>query len=131
MATERVILASLSIEAAIAAGSDEDWDLPVCLPGTWELKELYYSPDTADAADATNYAVLTVETFDVIANLAACTGTITNASTAFTIGTARSVALTGAATIVEAGDTIRIAKTEAGTGGAIHGHVCVTAEKVG
>ena len=129
-ASERIIIASLSIEAAIAAGADEDWDIPVALPGNFRLKQLWYSPDTADAADATNYAILTVETMDVVANLAACTGTITNASAAFVIGTARSADLSGTACNVSQGDTIRIAKTEAGTGGAVHGHIFVTAEKV-
>lgn len=131
MATERTIVASLSIEAAIAAGNAEDWDLPFPYPGTWELKQVWYSPDTADAADATNFTNLTIETFDVIGNLAACTGTITNATVAFVIGTARFADLGGAAAIVTQGDTIRVAKTESGTGGILHGHVVVTAEKVG
>lgn len=130
MATERVCIASTYIPST-AAGTGDDFDIPVGLPGTYELKNVYYSPDTADAADATNYTTLTVETMDVVANLAACTGTITNASVAFVVGTARSATLTGAATIVSQGDTIRIAKTEAGTGGILHGHVSVYAEKVG
>jgi len=113
-----------------AAGADDDQDMPWPFKGEWMLDEVWFAPETADAASATNYAILTVETMDVVANLAACTGTITNATVAFVVGTARSATLGGAAVQVNYGDTIRIAKTEAGTGGVVFGVVTVTAHKV-
>lgn len=112
------------------AGSDDDQDIPWPFKGEWMLESFAYSPETADAADATNYAILTIETMDVVANLVACTGTITNATTAFTVGTARTQALSGAACAIEFGDTIRVAKTEAGTGGIIFGVVTIVARKI-
>ena len=131
MASNEIIVLSGRLDTT-AAGTDQDWDFPFPFPGTWELQTVAYSPDgvTAGEVDATNHAILTVETMDVIGNLAACSGTISNATVAFEIGTARTQALSGAATKVSRGDTIRIAKTEGGTGAQIFGGVVVTAKKV-
>ena len=129
MSASEIVLISATLPSTGASTAD-DFDFPVALPGTWELVSFYYSPDTADAADATNYTTLTIETMDVVANLVACTGTISNAATAFTVGTARSASLGGAAKKVSQGDTVRVAKTEAGTGGILHGGIVITARKV-
>lgn len=115
---------------SVAAGTPVDYDIPFDFPGSWQLESFAYSPNTADAADATNHTVLTVETMDVVANLVACTGTITNATVAFVVGTARRATLSGTARFVTRGDTIRIAKTEEGTGGIMHGVVSILCRKV-
>ena len=123
--------ASISLHTvSIGAGTADDLDMPWPFKGEWMLEEVWYAPETADAASATNYTTLTVETMDVVANLAACGGTITNATVAFVVGTARSASLTGVARSISQGDTVRIAKTEAGTGGILHGTVTITATKV-
>ena len=122
---------SVSFKFPNTTGSTaDDQDIPWPFKGDWMLTSFAYSPETTVAASATNYATMTVETMDVVANLAACTGTITNATVAFTIGTARTQALSGAACQISQGDTIRIAKTAAGTGTAILGVFTVVAEKV-
>jgi hypothetical protein len=115
---------------SVAAGTPIDYDIPFPFPGAWQLESVHYGPCTADAADATNHTVITVETMNVVANLAACGGTITNATVAFVVGTARRATLTGDARFVSLGDTVRIAKTEEGTGGILHGVVAIVCRKV-
>jgi hypothetical protein len=116
---------------SVAAGTPVDYDIPFPFPGAWQIESWAYSPNTADAADATNYTVLTLETMEAVANLAAVGGTITNATVAFVVGTARRVtAPTGSARFITGGDTIRVAKTEEGTGGIMHGVVSIVVRKV-
>lgn len=101
------------------AGADADHD--VALPAVkTRIVSATFAPSAALSADASNYATLTVESHDGAGGaVSAHTDGLTTATVAMAVGTSR--ALTVTADVLPAGGAVRLAKTYAGTGGAVAG----------
>lgn len=98
--------------------------------GDWQIEEVYYAPATADPADATNYTTLTLSTNNGAAGAFTSIGTLTNATVAFAVDTSREMSISGAGLAIVQGSMLKAAKTEAGTGGILHGELVIVARKV-
>ena len=112
--------------AVVAADTEADWYLPFLLPGKWLIKSVKVIPDAAVTANGTNYAVFTVTN----ATQSTTIGTRSWAATDSVAGTAETVTTpTGLAAVLTEGDTIKLAKTDPGTGLAIRARVVIFAER--
>ena len=117
------ILLAFSLLVDEAAGTDDDfWIAPPASSGVWRPEDVYFLPDTTDAADATNYGTVAMRD----AGDASDIGSVSNASTAFTAGTPRSLSVdtdTDAEFDASAGEACKVTKTDAGTGANVSGQL--------
>lgn len=92
----------------------------------FRILECAWMPDTTLAADNTNYSTRTFTNETQSLTL----GTQTTQTVADTAGTVRTIAVTGAGARVAPGDILKLAKTHAGTGGAIGGDLVLYCEEM-
>lgn len=109
---------TVNLGAAVSAGTDEVWEIPFALPGTWKITKAYLQNSGAVTAHDTNYADYSLELGGTeVASEQTTTGDLGN----ITAGDRDELALTGTGTSLEIaqGGQIRFKKTDAGTGAAL------------
>lgn len=128
MSTQQRIHISLAF-AEIAAGTGEDWYVPIAEPGTWKLEKCYFVPWTNETANDTNYTTLSVLNGSTSLGAEATTTADTGNLTA---GTPIEIVLTGTGKDLEfsQGGAIHFRKAESGTGLAVDGAFAATLVKV-
>lgn len=106
--------------AAVAAGTDETWYVPLPSSGTWKLESAIFLPWTDRTANDTNYTTIAVKKG---ATTIASEATTTSDTGNLTAGTALTLAITGAGTNLEFGASapVVVTKTDAGSGLALDG----------
>lgn len=105
-------------DTQVAADTTRDWYLPIVLPGKWLIESVKWMPHDAITADNTNYCVFTLTNATASQTIA----TRSYAATNSVAGTVESVTTpTGLAAVVAQGDTLKLAKTDPGSGLAARG----------
>lgn len=114
-------------ETAVAADTEKDWYYRFPHPGKWQVKSVYWVPNDAVTANGTNYAVMTLTNVTQTQTIATRSWAATNS----VAGTAeQQTTPTGLAGVVAQGDTLKLAKTDPGTGLAIRGQFVVELERL-
>jgi hypothetical protein len=121
----------VTIYVSTAADSDEERHVHIPMSGEWRLDSAVISPSTTTAADATNYASITLKRG---AAGTAVSSALTTATVALTKGTARAFSLTGTALDFTGGDgstdCLEVAVTHPGTGAAVDAQVCAVFRRI-
>jgi hypothetical protein len=105
-------------DTQVAADTTRDWYLPFVLPGKWLIESVKWMPHDAITADGTDYCVFTLTN----ATQTQTIGTRSYAATDSVAGTVESITTpTGLAAVLTQGDTLKLAKTDPGTGLAARG----------
>lgn len=118
-----------------AADTTDEWYIPCPAEGTWRIKNAFFAPATAVAANDTNYVQvdLTKNTLAApttwVAFATAMTTQVTGGA-AMVIGTAREFTLASTAREIVQGEIIKVAKTDPGTGAILDGTLTIELEKV-
>jgi len=112
---------------SVGAGSTDE--VYAAVPFRCRPVAAYWAPATAAAANATNYATITLASNDGAGGSYTSLGTLTTATVAMAVDTSRSLSMSGAGQAIPIGGMIKVAKTEAGTGAIIHGTMSVLVEK--
>jgi hypothetical protein len=114
---------------AVAAGANED--AIGAVPVTGRIVSVQFCPIAASAANATNYASLTLSksngaggSFTTIADV------ITTETVSLAAGTVVDLDLVAGAGDVVAGESIKLAKTFAASGVAVEGNLIILVEKL-
>lgn len=110
------------------AGADADHD--IALPDVkTRIVAAKFAPAAASAANATNYATLTIESHDGAGgSVSAHSAGMTTATVAMAVGTTREFTIT--ADTLPAGGSLRLAKTYAASGVAVAGVLTVVLQAV-
>lgn len=114
---------------AVAAGANED--TCVSIPAKSRIVSAVFSPIAASAANATDYATLTLSANNGAGGgFSAIAAAMTTATVAMAIGTNRSFTISPGSEIQPAGACIKLAKTYAASGVAVEGVLTLLLEKV-
>lgn len=104
---------------SVAAGTDDEV-YGVC-PADGYVKRAWFAPATAVTADGTNYVEAQILANDGAGgSYSAIVEKMDTSSTSFAVDTSREFTLTGVSRL-SAGDMLKLAKTEGGTGEVLHG----------
>lgn len=113
-----------------AADTEDEWYLAQPFPGLWRVEFAYWVPDTAVAANGTNYRTWTVKRNTIAAPTTwTDIGTLSTATTGDVIGTSRPVTLSGNRELAQ-GEQLQFEKRDPGTGALAHGSWIVGLRKV-
>lgn len=123
---------SICLHVDEAANTDDEYYFVWPAKGTWEITEVYFTPSTAVAADATDVLTCTVAVNAGVAStswteIVTHTTDSDGAEVAFVIGTSIDLTVTPAS--ISQGYSVRIENTNGGSGKAWNGSYCVTAVK--
>ena len=116
-----------------AAGTADEWYVPMPAKGTWRLKSVKFAPATAVAQNGTNYTTATVTKNDGAAG--ADSAALAVISTITTTGVALVLKTTVVPTLTQVTDftenqQIKVAKVETGTGAILDGTFTFELEKI-
>lgn len=120
-----------------AADTEDQWYIPIPMPGRWRIDEAWFAPATAAAAHASNYIDLDLSTNKTAdpTTFTAFASTLTtdsDTSVGMVLGTSREFTLTNtAAREVVQGEQIKLAKADPGTGAVLDGTLALLLTKIG
>lgn len=118
---------TIGIETSVGADTERDWYRVFRLPGKWLIKSVYWIPHDAVTANGTNYTVFTLTN----ATQSQTIVTRSYAATNSVAGTAEEQTTpTGLAAVLTKGDTLKLAKTDPGTGLAARGYFELELEQI-